>query len=908
MSKSVSTIISLAVTVVVTFLAVYYISSVTLWETAILNSAKGSTTAPITGQTSCVQTFTAAKNGLRSFAVLLNPSEKKEESVFRIRLIDSDGKIIASRDYYAGDMKAPEYYDFSFHPISDSENKLYSIEISSEADSGSAIAAWASEGDVYSDGALMIDSADSGTDLVFQVSYISGFSGRVLPIICGVLSAFIAIAYIAFPLKEKVGLKVKIFCWVLFSLFTAVLAAELYAIWAFKRRISVMTTLFSEIGAYRIVLLFIAVFIASAFLFFDRKKTFDFYTDHRYILVGSLFVVLVVLQIHGFSLGRYDDFLRDYNNPASVTIFGEQRQITSDGFGIMVPMIFSQCESGFPLYNYSISPSGVNALLYNLPAWDITIVGRPAYWGFLFLGKSMGLAWLYWFRILGALLSTYEVCMMLTKKNKVAASVCAFLFAFSPLVQWWNCHNLVECIIYGQMMLAGGYYYLENINCVWKKIVSAVVVCFSAVGFVVMLMPAILVPFGYLILLIAAVIVVRYVREGTKFHKSDIFITGSAVLCALLIVGRFILISKDDMALTTSTVFPGDRFSTGGELETSMVAFSFYQWALPFNDVMVSNSCEASQIIPLTLPILIAFPYVIVKDKENRLRNITLYGAFLFDCAWLIFPFPYWFAYLTLMSNVPANRFMWTVSIITIYLLAIIIDFFKRKCVFPWKYTLAITAGTLAVLGYTVFSDVYPFRSYKTEFVIIAAAITVVLCITLFRWHKNVFAVAIVIFMAVSGMNAQPLNIGVGSVYNHTLSEKVAEIKKAEPDAMWIVDSFHPMANFLLFNNVKVFNASNLYPDYAKWELLDPNRENEFFYNRYCQVQVEVNEAITEQAFFYLLTPEYLKVFLSADHLKNMPVKYILSRRNLDDLDDEISIVSYDAQSEYYIYEIGGSL
>ena len=791
-----------------------------------------------------VQTITPEGNRVTSFSVLFATYNRENDTDLTVSLI-SDGAVIYKETINTSVLEDNTYKEFLFDEPLEVNGKSLSLEFSSNSDSDdNAVTIWQNpDSNSYAGGALFLNGKELTGDICFTMNF-----------------------------KHEV---------------TEAARATL-----FRKYLIVFSIIFVTVG----VITFLAVW--------TKKSFFNVLVDYRYIIVGVLFVMLVVFKVHGFSVNIWESQLWNYDNSLEnvTNLWGIQRPITSDTYGITLPQIFSQCDSGFPMYNYSISSSGANAVIYGLPVWDITAIGRPAFWGYLLLGKEMGLSWFYWFRTFGFLLATYEVCMMLTKKNKLASFISAFLFAFSPIVQWWNCHNIGECILYGQMLLIGGYIYLENVGCLWKKLLGAFLTFISAVGFVLLLYPAILVPFGYLVLLIAVVTVIRYVREGTRFKKSDIIIAGVTVVAALAVIGRFLINSANDIELMTSTVFPGERLATGGELVPEQFTVSFFQWRLPFDNVTMNlNNCEASQIIPVTVPILIAFPYVIGKDKENKLRNRALYFFLVFCCAWLVFTFPEWFAKITLMSNVTPNRLMWTVGILTLYLLAIMIDFFKRQCVFSWKKTVVITGGVLALMLYSV-QNYYRFFEHGDQVRdgIIAAVILAAICVTLLRGYIKAFVAVALVFTVISTVRVQPVNVGVTSIYDNTLSEKICDVRDNDPDAMWLVmDGFFGMSNYPLFHNIKVFNATNLYPDYDKWKYLDPDLENEFYYNRYCQVTVSLSE---EKNYFELLNLDHIKIWLALDDLKDLPIKYVLTRDMIDD--DGISVVDYDEQSGYFIYGI----
>jgi hypothetical protein len=580
-------------------------------------------------------------------------------------------------------------------------------------------------------------------------------------------------------------------------------------------------------------------------------------------------------------------------------IFGTARGITSDSWGITVLQFFAQCEANFPLYNMQISSDGANALLYGFPAWDITILGRPTLWGFLFLGKEMGLSWFYCSRLLGLLLVSYETLNFLTEKNKKLAALGAILIAFSPMAQWWGTHNLPEIILHGEMIFVSGYYYFENSEYLWKKILFALLMLISLIGFILLLYPAIAVPFGIVVLLMAASYLWMQ-RKEIKFYKSDLILLGTVFFLAAVIIGRFIYISINELNLLANTVSPGRRFMRGGEFNIDLLFMSYFQWILPFKDVPAYNNCEVSGIMPLSTIILISFPFVINKDAQRRLLNIALYSFFVCCICWLIFIFPYKFAKYTLFYNVTGNRLMWTIGLLSIYLTFIMADYLSRNEVFSLKSTLIVMFGVLLifVFAYQKTNIITFIISNKKLYALIAALFLLLLTYSLMQWKKVIFICLCFIFTFVAGFNVLPVNKGLSGLYDYDFSKKINEIKELEPDALWFVNGHSPMGNYLVSYGVNTFNATNLYPDYSKWKKIDGDEIYRDIYNRYAQVSATIDTATN----FQLLHADQILITVSLSGLKSLGVNYIFSLSKLDY--SELKLIYEDSNASVWIYKV----
>ena len=73
----------------------------------------------------------------------------------------------------------------------------------------------------------------------------------------------------------------------------------------------------------------------------------------------------------------------------------------------------------------------------NSPVRDILMIGRPFQIGFLLFGNDAGLSFYWYARITAMLLGAYELCLILTNRNKKLSLCGAIVITFSAAVQWW---------------------------------------------------------------------------------------------------------------------------------------------------------------------------------------------------------------------------------------------------------------------------------------------------------------------------------------------------------------------------------------------------------------------------------------------------------------------------------------
>src|SRR6266446_2961664 len=84
-----------------------------------------------------------------------------------------------------------------------------------------------------------------------------------------------------------------------------------------------------------------------------------------------------------------------------VTLLETPRVIRWDECYGGTPFALSQLVQSprFPVVNKSIGAVGQNMLVtQHAPVWHLASLGRPATWGYFFLGPRRGLAWSWWFQ------------------------------------------------------------------------------------------------------------------------------------------------------------------------------------------------------------------------------------------------------------------------------------------------------------------------------------------------------------------------------------------------------------------------------------------------------------------------------------------------------------------------------
>lgn len=609
------------------------------------------------------------------------------------------------------------------------------------------------------------------------------------------------------------------------------------------------------------------------------KFTFDKIIEQRYKICFIFFVLMVIMQFHGISISQWDTYIVQ-NNPSQY--YGNLRAITSDVWGVVIPEIISQADNGFPLYNYELASNGMNAMLAHIPAADISMIaGLPVFWGYLLFGIHFGIAWFYWFRIIGLFLSGFEILRYLTKNNRVSF-VGALLISCSPIVLWWGGHILPESILYGQMMIASGILYFEKYDNLKYKIIAICIAISSTTGFVITLYPAIQVSFGLVVLIFAAFIIKQNINK-IKISRVDIILLMVMIVSIIFFVARIFFLSRDSISLMLSTAFPGERIEQGGTGYGLHVFYSVFQIFLPFLQAVSTNNCEASQFICLWLVVLFGMPlylnrvYKVTELSDRKNIIVALYIYFCLCMLWLTYRFPVWFAKITLFSNVTNNRLLWTLGVLSIYLACVIIADKYVKISKVESICLSVLCCGVLLLSIQRGNEYNIYLNEVPMGYIIGIVFLFILSYSVLSKKKKLFAVISCLFVIINIIAINPVCKGVHAVTEKDLYEYIHNLSMKEPEANWLYAEGYPYGNYLSACGVKSLNATNYYMDIDKWQKIDPSGEYKNLYNRYCQVSVKLGTKTK----FELLSPDHLSLTLTDEDIINLDCQYIVSNSDI---------------------------
>jgi hypothetical protein len=609
------------------------------------------------------------------------------------------------------------------------------------------------------------------------------------------------------------------------------------------------------------------------------KTIADFLVRFRFIIAAIAFIFILIFKLNGSSINIWDNLVTEYEpGKQQQVLFGEARTIRSDEWKVQTPFYLSQTYNDLKVENELLSPNGQNMILsYNSPVKDITMIGKPFNWGFLFFGKERAISWYWGIKLILMLLLAFEVSMILTRRNKYISALGSFWITFTPGVQWWFMQHGGDLVFFTLALMVATYHFFKHKEMKWKVAMS-VLTAISIIGFVLVIYPAMQVPLLYFLVFWFVGLLVLF-KENLR--KTDILYVAGALASSGVVLLHFYLISKDSLERVLNTVYPGHRISLGGELKIADLFLPLSNWKFPSVDPNFSNPPEMAFAFSF-YPIILFFAWKLFEKKRIK-ENILAFAMFLFTLMLgvvLLVPMPSIVAKITQFSRMTGMRGLFILSFVGMLLSIWFISYYweKREELQLPKFVIIPVSGILAYYGmvHTAIRQ-YFHATDKLLTILFVMALTA----AIMYGTKKLFVILMAVVIYVSGVTVNPVVQGLGAVYDKKISHDVEKIVKKDPNGVWVSETVN---DFIPMLGAKELNSVNFVPDLNAWEKLDPQHKHENIYNRYSNTNVNLVHAKTN---FELKAADSFTINMNVDDLSVYNVKYIFTNRDLVPLKTE---------------------
>ena len=640
------------------------------------------------------------------------------------------------------------------------------------------------------------------------------------------------------------------------------------------------------------------------------KSTAEKLIRYRWLLAAFVFIICVLLKLHGSSIGMFNEYLPTQEDPVIAQQYhlaGKTRYIRSDEWAVQTPTYFSQYYSDYSLYSDNMGINEENMILdYYAPAKSIVTIGKPLNWGYMLLGNEYGLSWYWCGLVILIFMTSFEMFMILTEKDISISLLGSLMIGLSPAVQWWMSPHIPIVYMYAAALFIIGYHLFahEKESIKWLMALLAVI---ALTGFIFSIFPAVQVIAGIVAFTLLCCCLARdRVRLVNK--STDIVRIVSVIMSVGIISLIFILQSKDDFSALLGTSYPGSRLILGGYCSFKDIFTNLCNFLLPQKEPNILNSPELADFIHIGPVCMLLYPVKIrpaLKKSNDRSVFVgsCLFILILIEYVFMLLGFPEIIARITLFTF--NNRMKlscgWTSVIFTVWCIYIIS---KKRLKFTAPEMIIITVSFAACYALTLDSAALEYLSLPIAIVFIAVmSLIVILALTGSKTPTVLLISAVMLF---SGIGVNPVSRGISPITNHPISSLIHVIRTEEPDAKWIAEGglgSWVLANFAMANGAEVVNGTTFYP-VGDYDIIDPEGIYTDQYNRYLNEAVHLEDADVSTP--ELISPDLVYIHMSFDDLKALNIRYVITDRDLTaDLTlHGIKCELLLTQDLYYVYRI----
>lgn len=670
----------------------------------------------------------------------------------------------------------------------------------------------------------------------------------------------------------------------------------------------------------RVTIITFFLFVVFVSRLINVKEKLNKIYNHRYIFACIILGIIVLFGYSGSSINMYNNQIQEeYENSSFEEIIGKSRSIRSDEWAVNTPLAFSQ-NIGYKKYSYFSDklraiPTDMFTVI-NTPVLDIVSIGKLFNLGYLF-GNRIGLSFWWYGRLVALILISFELCMILTNKNKKISIVGMLLIVLSPAVQWWYSNFITDILIWGSLIIVLVNKFMLSNN-QRTKIFCLIGIAIGVISYIFTFYPAWIISFGYVYFALFVWVILKNKREY-KINLKDII---GIILVIVFIVSigiRYYMISSETLKINLNTDYPGERFILGGEQNGMANLFSYvYAIVLPFKTYV--NQCEKSSMLSFyPIPIIMGI-MLLIKDKENRkkllmfLIPVIMVSALL--SVWTFVETNKVFAKLTLLYMVPCNRGIIPLGFSQILLLIFVLGNMNKETKLFSKKQSIVLALVILLCGLYIINEnaVDVFKDYLNKQIIICLIPLNILVFYLILSYNNEkknnkkLYILLVLYATISGAFVNPVIKGVNVIYDKPIAKQIQKIVSENKEAIWITEDVNfTHSNYLVANGAKVVNCTNYYPSFDLYKTIlgdekFNNSEIKKIYNRYAHT---VFKLVNDETDIKLITPDSVEVSINVEDIKQMNVKYILSVNKLEKYgSDEFKINKIYDELGMYIYEL----
>ncbi|WP_392887988.1 hypothetical protein [Eubacterium limosum] len=706
-----------------------------------------------------------------------------------------------------------------------------------------------------------------------------------------------------FEFKNYVGVnKKKIILILFFSLIISFFCVKLlnYGFFSWEQLLSMD---FSRIFFSRFLLLFIICLFIGIHWLFPVSKLYQWIFSYRYWIALVILIFMAVNQYNSSSIAMFDQYIQKGQGSEYVEpILGTPRAIRSDEWLVGTPDRLSAQygDNAYSQYNYILratkTPNIANGNMY----FNYSSLANPFTIAIFLFGQSYGQSVLWYGVIILTFLVSIEMCMIISKKNKLVSVMGATIIVFSGYYQWWL---PVTWILGSQASIVCGYHFINTKKRSFRVLLG-IGLGISLAYFITILYPAWQVPVSYLFLGILIWIIWENKNRIKQLDKCDWFILICSIIFAISLVIAYLIANVDYVNGITTTVYPGNRVSTGGGGAYKKLFWWFYNPLFVMPGKNFANPSEAGAFMSFfPIPLLLSLWYL-VKERQKDLFTIMLLIVTFFLGTYVVVGWPEILAKVTLMSYSPSARAVDVLMFTQVYLLISVLSRFKESKKIPKLLFGGVIGATLPI--YIVFNiEQFPEVGIPMKSIVFLSCFFCIITTGIvFRFSKNTknkIIILLTIFAFLTGAFVHPIQKGFDAIYSKPVAKQIEIITKENPEDKWMAIANNLVyQQFLVACGAPTINSVNIMPNLELWKKLDPNGIYNDVYNRYAHVVIELTD---KETWFELVQADYFIIHLSYKDIPLTGVSFIYSDKVLNS-NEYVEFENLYNENGSYLYKV----
>ena len=349
----------------------------------------------------------------------------------------------------------------------------------------------------------------------------------------------------------------------------------------------------------------------------------------RSIAAALVLAACAVWLSQTWSLSSYGLVLRAFGAPDDGVVVGSPRSIISDEWGIITPLTQATVNNGLRRINETSFYGEDLRMVLSMPVLDWGMAFKPAMW----LYPVVNAAYAYSFQalfLLCAFVAGYALLFRRLGSGTVESVLLALVLFFTSFVQFWWGVLGPTAALFPWVVLAIG---LRS-----APLRFAAIMWTGAVWMLEFFYPPMFIP------LAIAGGALFFALHFRRDRPAVVVVPTLAAMAACAIVVFYL---RDYLAATLHTVFPGQRFESGGGVAPELFADMLWPGAhlVKFETTTKYNLAEAGVVGTSYLLFALAFldyRRAFTASMEPHARRLTIAAlvAFLILTAWQTLPIP----------------------------------------------------------------------------------------------------------------------------------------------------------------------------------------------------------------------------------------------------------------------------